>query len=863
MSDSTGMFLATVLNNDDVERRGRVVLQVPELLGSSPSHWAEPIVPSPYRPNIGDLVYVQFVNGDLAKPVYSATKMLTADMIAALNIVIGGNASPITIDKSMWELPISGLGEDVDGLRSDLTDTNNNLAATNSEVEAIWGTFPDYRTRFESIIGATIRTHDGAVYGDKGLSLSPSGLIAWGADSLITFSIDSETGNVDTVGSFRTYHPDLELHRGIVMNADGLAGYSDAGNKTFEIVAATGAVLVKGPVVTDGKITGGTYETSAEAGVTAAGVRINDTVGLQGWAPPVGGAAPVRTFLINTNTGAMSFNGPAVSNASITATTFTGGTIQTSTTAGTTSGGIRVTSSALVAYSNAAGFPETFRISANSGAITMAGPVVSGGALTGTTFQTSAEAGVTAAGVRINTAGLQGWAPPVGASAPVRTFFLNTNTGALNLNGPAVSNASVTSSTITGGTIQTGEWAGTSGGGIRITSSALVAYSNLTGFPETFRISANTGAITMSGPVVAGGTLTGSAYWTSAGAGNTEGGIRITSFGLQGWAAPVGGSAPVRTFFLNASTGALTLNGPVVTGASITGSTVQTSATAGTSTGGLRINASGLQAWAPPVGGSAPVRTVYLNNATGDLDITGGALRGTRVIAEYIRTAEWNDGLTTMMELSQETGPGASDLSGHPGGVLKWWFGVPNQTRHGYFKPGIDSASGRPYARISSGSRGTGTGSISANITLFGENNAGETSYIHFNNRILLERYNRTGTSGGALEINNNGYVQTVVSSERYKYDIEPLTVTHDVRALLALEPVSFKYKTDGVPDVGFIAEQADSAGLTDFVIYNEEGQPESFRYSTWVAGLQQIVRHQHDVMQDLVERIELLEAAQ
>lgn len=50
-----------------------IKVKVPVLTGNAASNWAIPIDSGQEDPLIGDRVLVQFVSGDIAKPVYSVT----------------------------------------------------------------------------------------------------------------------------------------------------------------------------------------------------------------------------------------------------------------------------------------------------------------------------------------------------------------------------------------------------------------------------------------------------------------------------------------------------------------------------------------------------------------------------------------------------------------------------------------------------------------------------------------------------------------------------------------------------------------------------------------------------------------------
>ena len=79
-----GKYRGTVINNVDPEMRGRLLLQVPDVLGPIPSSWAEACVPlagptgppmGVYMvPPIGAGVWVEFEHGDLDNPIWAGCR---------------------------------------------------------------------------------------------------------------------------------------------------------------------------------------------------------------------------------------------------------------------------------------------------------------------------------------------------------------------------------------------------------------------------------------------------------------------------------------------------------------------------------------------------------------------------------------------------------------------------------------------------------------------------------------------------------------------------------------------------------------------------------------------------------------------
>lgn len=89
---------------------------------------------------------------------------------------------------------------------------------------------------------------------------------------------------------------------------------------------------------------------------------------------------------------------------------------------------------------------------------------------------------------------------------------------------------------------------------------------------------------------------------------------------------------------------------------------------------------------------------------------------------------------------------------------------------------------------------------------------------------------NGTTVTGSAVLCATNGLLGTVVSSERYKENISP--ITNETSAVLDLTPVKFNYKNDEKKDVqyGLIAEEVDKV-FPYLCLYDKEGKPESVKY--------------------------------
>jgi len=77
MSKWYGKYRAKVVDIVDPEKRGRIRVECPKVLGASKSSWCEPCVPVAYEsggdfclPKLNDAVWVEFEDGDANKPIY-------------------------------------------------------------------------------------------------------------------------------------------------------------------------------------------------------------------------------------------------------------------------------------------------------------------------------------------------------------------------------------------------------------------------------------------------------------------------------------------------------------------------------------------------------------------------------------------------------------------------------------------------------------------------------------------------------------------------------------------------------------------------------------------------------------------------
>jgi hypothetical protein len=128
-------------------------------------------------------------------------------------------------------------------------------------------------------------------------------------------------------------------------------------------------------------------------------------------------------------------------------------------------------------------------------------------------------------------------------------------------------------------------------------------------------------------------------------------------------------------------------------------------------------------------------------------------------------------------------------------------------------------------------------------------------------NARIVGAYTSTTGFGANVFVQSTGKLFRSTSSARYKNSIQ--NATHGLTELLSLRPVTYKGNEDGDTVFGgLIAEEVHEAGLTEFVQYNEEGQPDALAYGNMVSLCVKAIQEQQAIIDDLKARIETLEGA-
>jgi len=120
--------------------------------------------------------------------------------------------------------------------------------------------------------------------------------------------------------------------------------------------------------------------------------------------------------------------------------------------------------------------------------------------------------------------------------------------------------------------------------------------------------------------------------------------------------------------------------------------------------------------------------------------------------------------------------------------------------------------------------------------------------------------YALTTASAANMHISSaGGLLFRSTSSARYKNTITD--ATHGLTELLTLRPVTYKGNNDGDTVFGgLIAEEVHDAGLTEFVQYNEEDQPDALAYGNMVSLCIKAIQELKEELNTATARITELE---
>jgi hypothetical protein len=231
--------------------------------------------------------------------------------------------------------------------------------------------------------------------------------------------------------------------------------------------------------------------------------------------------------------------------------------------------------------------------------------------------------------------------------------------------------------------------------------------------------------------------------------------------------------------------------------------------------------------------------TGTVNTAVGIAALSGNStgFQNTAVGANALETNSvglFNTALGDNAMVSSDTG-NSNTASGQ--GAMESNSSGSNNTANGAFALGNSETGNNNIAVGVSAGSNLNTGSNNIYIGSPG-GSPGESNKIRIGtvgagkNAFIAGIFGVTVGTGIPVIIDSNGRLGTTTSSECFKDSIKPMDKASE--AILALQPVTFRYKheldPDGIPQFGLVAEQVEKVN-PDLVARDERGKPYTVRY--------------------------------
>src|SRR6266545_3365042 len=128
--------------------------------------------------------------------------------------------------------------------------------------------------------------------------------------------------------------------------------------------------------------------------------------------------------------------------------------------------------------------------------------------------------------------------------------------------------------------------------------------------------------------------------------------------------------------------------------------------------------------------------------------------------------------------------------------------------------------------------------------------------------RTFIAGVSGVAVAGSTVVVNSSGQLGVAVSSERFKDEIKRMDKASE--AILALQPVTFRYKKnidpDGIPQFGLVAEEVAKVN-PDLVARDAKGEVYTVRYEAVNAMLLNEFLKEHSTMQELKSKVAKQEA--
>jgi len=234
------------------------------------------------------------------------------------------------------------------------------------------------------------------------------------------------------------------------------------------------------------------------------------------------------------------------------------------------------------------------------------------------------------------------------------------------------------------------------------------------------------------------------------------------------------------------------------------------------------------------------------NNTTGDNNTAVGQGALVSNTTGESNTANGDNALASNTTGSQNTANGVAALVHNTTGgnnMANGYVALQNNTTGG-----SNTAEGvAALANNTKGNNNVALGASAGNKLTIGSNNidiganvlgvAGEANTIRIGKQgtqkaTFIADISGVAVTGSTVVVNSTGKLGVAASSARFKEAIKPMDKASE--AILALKPVSFRYKEEidpeGIPQFGLIAEQVEKVN-PDLVARDDEGKAYTVRY--------------------------------
>jgi trimeric autotransporter adhesin len=238
---------------------------------------------------------------------------------------------------------------------------------------------------------------------------------------------------------------------------------------------------------------------------------------------------------------------------------------------------------------------------------------------------------------------------------------------------------------------------------------------------------------------------------------------------------------------------------------------------------------------------AAGFQALYFNT-TGDNNTANGAYALYFNMTGFENTANGESALSSNTTGNSNTATGFQALYNNTTGNNNIALG---------FQAGLNRTTGSNNIDI--GNKGAAGKS---NIIRIGTNGTQKNAYIAGISGVTV-------AGGVGVIIDSDGHLGTVVSSKRFKEAIKPMDKASE--AILALKPVTFRYKheldPDGIPQFGLVAEQVEKVN-PDLVARDASGKVYTVRYEAVNAMLLNEFLKEHRKVQELEATVAKLQSA-